>query len=535
MSQSIFNGQVRPESELSRMVDSAVQTEWTASPRGCFPSAEKDTTSLETLIASGSRRGSDQPSNHSQDAQLSKGSRPEGAIIGWDGPGDPENPRNFRRWRKWIITLVLGFMTFCVTFASSVFSTATRVTANKFHVSPEVMVLATSLFVLGFAFGPIIFGPLSELYGRRRPLFFGLFLPVAVAQNLQTIFICRFLGGLFGSAPLAIVSGILADLFEPVERGIAMSVFAASTFIGPVAGPIVGGFITMSHLGWRWTEYITMIMAFFFITIGLLIIPETFENTLLINRAYRRRIQQKDWALHAKAKEHRVDFKDIAIRYILRPFMMLVREPILLLITLYMGFIYGFLYLCFEAYPIAFQQERGWNEGVGALPFLEILCGVLIGCVIIICFSLTRYRRILKRTGRVNPEERLIPMIVGGFLLPIGMFWFAWTSSPSITWIPQIVSGGFLGAGILLIFLQGLNYIVDAYTIHANSAIAANSLFRSSLGAGFPMFATGMFHNLGVNWAMTLLGCLTAVLFPVPIAFFVFGPKIRSWSKFSSK
>lgn len=107
---------------------------------------------------------------------------------------------------------MLGLMTLCVTFASSVFSTATFVTARHFHVSPEVMVLATSLFVLGFAFGPIIFGPLSELYGRKRPLFLGLFafaifqIPVAVAQNLQTIFVCRFFGGLFASAPLAIVS-----------------------------------------------------------------------------------------------------------------------------------------------------------------------------------------------------------------------------------------------------------------------------------------------------------------------------------------
>lgn len=107
---------------------------------------------------------------------------------------------------------MLGLMTICVTFGSSVFSTATKQTAKKFGVSPDVMVLGVSLFVLGFAFGPIIFGPLSELYGRKRPLFVGMFIfaifqiPVAVAQNLQTIFICRFLGGLFASAPLAIVS-----------------------------------------------------------------------------------------------------------------------------------------------------------------------------------------------------------------------------------------------------------------------------------------------------------------------------------------
>ncbi|KAJ5312978.1 hypothetical protein PENANT_c018G03255 [Penicillium antarcticum] len=486
--------------------------------------------------------------NFSLDADLEKKQTPgeldeetdrDPNLIEWDGPDDPENPQNFSACRKWLITVVLGLMTVSVTFASSVFSTASVVTAEKFGVSQEVMVLGTSLFVLGFAFGPIIFGPLSELYGRKKPLIIGFYIfaifqiPVAVAQNLQTIFVCRFLGGLFASAPLAIVGGMLADLFGPVDRGIAVAIFAASTFIGPVAGPIVGGFVTMSYLGWRWTEYITAIMAFFFGTVGLFVVPETFAPTLLQQRARNIRFRTKNWAIHAKADEHEVDFKHICYAYLLRPFMMLALEPILTLITLYMGFIYGFLYLCFEAYPIAFQEQRGWNPGVGQLPFLAITVGVLAGCAIIITFTKTRFQAKLKQTGQVVPEERLIPMMIGGLLLPAGMFWFGWTSSPNITWVPQVISGGLLGAGVLLIFLQGLNYIIDVYAMNSNSAIAANSFFRSWLGAGFPMFATAMFHTLGVDWAMTLLGCLTAILFPVPIIFYIYGKKIRSWSKFS--
>jgi DHA1 family multidrug resistance protein-like MFS transporter len=83
-------------------------------------------------------------------------------------------------------------------------------------------------------------------------------------------------------------------------------------------------------------------------------------------------------------------------------------------------------------------------------------------------------------------------MIIGGFLFPAGMFWFAWTSSPNITWVPQVVSGVFIGAGVLMIFLQGLNYIIDVYTMYANSAIAGNTFLRSGFGAGFPLFATAM-------------------------------------------
>jgi multidrug resistance protein len=460
-------------------------------------------------------------------------------LIVWDGPNDPENPMNWPARKKWIVTIALGLMTFCVTFASSVFSNATVPTSKEFGVSTEVTTLGTSLFVAGFAVGPLIWGPGSELFGRKLPLFFGyacfaIFqIPVAVAVNLETIMLCRFFGGVFASAPLAIVGGALADFFGPVERGVAVCVFASATFIGPVAGPIMGGFITQSYLGWRWTAWITLIMASFFGTVGLFLVPESSHNRILQSRAKKLRYDTKNWAIHAKADENRVDFNVIITTYLFRPFIMLIKEPILLLITIYMALIYGILYLFFEAYPISFQEERGWNQGVGALPFIGILIGILCGAITIAIVTKTRFARKLKKHGRVIPEERLPPMMLGAFLLPIGLFWFAWTSNKNITWVPQVISGIFIGWGILMIFLQGLNYIIDVYMWHANSGIAANTLLRSLAGAGFPLFATAMYHTLGVAWATSLLGFLCIAMIPAPIAFFFYGARIRKMSKFS--
>ena len=343
-----------------------------------------------------------------------------------------------------------------------------------------------------------MWGPFSELYGRKIPLFTGYLIfaifqiPVAVAQNLETIFICRFLGGVFGCAPLAVVGGALADFWGPVDRGIAIVIFGSATFIGPVAGPIVGSFITTSHLGWRWTAYITAIMAAFFGVIGFILIPETYAPVLMQRRAKKLRYQTKNWAFHSKLDEQQVDLKAIATKYLARPFKMLFLEPILVLITMYMALVYGIIYLFFEAYPIAFSEIRGWSEGVGALPFLAITVGVILGGCVVAYTSKTRYARKLKQTGRVVPEERLIPMIIGGAVFPVGMLWFAWTSSKDINPWPQIIAGVPIGMGVLLIFLQGFNYIIDVYLMNANSAIAANTLIRSSLGAGFPLFATGM-------------------------------------------
>lgn len=105
--------------------------------------------------------------------------------------------------------------------------------------------------------------------------------PVAVAQNVQTVLICRFIGGVFACSPLAIVGASLSDIWDPVQRGIAACIYSGATFSGPVIGPIVGGFLVNSYLGWRWTAWITLIQGFFFWVLGMVFVPETHAPTLL--------------------------------------------------------------------------------------------------------------------------------------------------------------------------------------------------------------------------------------------------------------
>ena len=290
-------------------------------------------------------------------------------------------------------------------------------------------------------------------------------IPVAIAQNIQTILICRFLGGIFSSAPLATVGGSLADFWDPVNRAVAVSVFAGATFAGPVAGPIVGGFVTNSHLGWRWTAWITLIMSSFFGLVSFIVIPETYASTLLQAKAKRLRRETNNQALYSKFDESNVSWGSLARKYMLRPFIMLSQEPILVLFTAYLSVVYGIIYLCLVAYPMSFQVDRGWGEGVGALPFIGTLVGIIAGSSVITLITKTRFARKYKKHGRVIPEERLPAMILGAVILPVGLFWFAWTSSPQISWVPQVLAGGPIGMGLLMIFLPGLNYIVDVSTL----------------------------------------------------------------------
>ena len=275
-------------------------------------------------------------------------------------------------------------------------------------------------------------------------------------------------------------------------------------------------------------------MATLFGLIAVVFCSESYAPVLLQRRAAKRRFETRNWAIHAPMDENPVNMHEIIHKYLYRPWLMLLQEPILVLITLYMAFIYGMIYLFFEAYPIAFEEQRGWNLGVGALPFIGIVIGVAIGVATITYFSQTRYKRKMEQNGgKPVPEERLVPMIIGAFLLPMGLFWFAWTSSPNISWVPQVLAGIPIGTGVMMIFLQGLSYIIDVYLMYANSAIAGNTFVRSLAGAGFPLFATAMYHKLGVAWATSLLGFLCVAFFPVPILFFIYGERIRKLSKFA--
>jgi DHA1 family multidrug resistance protein-like MFS transporter len=301
--------------------------------------------------------------SHEALPELEKGSsdddsgKPKDAsfLVEFEGPNDAGNPKNWTTKRRWAITVSMGLMVFTVTFASSIFSVNIRVIQEKFGTSLVTSTLGVALFVLGFVFGPILFGPMSEALGRKIPLFtgFALFaifqIPVALAQNIETICVGRFLGGFFASAPLAVVGGALADLWDPIPRSYAICVFAVGGFAGPVAGPIVGGFVTESYLGWRWTSWFTLIMAGLFGTIGWFVIDETSGSRILQLRAAKLRKESGNTAYYSKADEAKLKASNVVNVYLLRPFIMFVQEPILALITAYMSFLYGIVYLLFEA------------------------------------------------------------------------------------------------------------------------------------------------------------------------------------------
>ena len=306
-------------------------------------------------------------------------------VVEFDGADDPLHGQNWPLKRKMMTGAMLGYFTFLAAFGSSIFSAATPTVANVFGVGRTVGTLGVSLYVLGFATGPIIWAPFSELRGRRLPLIIGSFgfmifqFAVAVGKDLQTVLICRFWGGFFGACPLTVVAAVFSDMFDNRTRGLAITVFSIMVFSGPLMAPFIGGFIVINpSLGWRWTEYIVGIMSTLAFGFILLFLEETYPPVILINKAEELRRRTKNWGIHAKQEEIEIDLRELAEKNFSRPLRMLFTEPIVLLISLYMAFIYGLLYLFLTAYPLVFQGVHGMNPGVGGLPFFGMITGELL-------------------------------------------------------------------------------------------------------------------------------------------------------------
>lgn len=224
----------------------------------------------------------------------------------------------------------------------------------------------------------------------------------------------------------------------------------------------------------------------------------------------------------------------------IRPFQLLIHEPMLLNTCLLSAILLGILYLFFGAFPLVFGNNHHFTVSQIGLSFLGLFVGMIMG---ILTEPIWRwnYKRLVRNhseaTGEVGvsePEFRLPPTIFGAILSPIGLFAFGWTTYASIPWIVPIVCSGLFGLGLIACFAGIFTFTVESYPLYAASALAANSFVRSVFAAAFPLFGVQMYNKLGYQWATSLLAFLCLAMTPFPILFFYYGKRIRGVSKFAN-
>ncbi|KAF2402378.1 MFS general substrate transporter [Trichodelitschia bisporula] len=452
--------------------------------------------------------------------------------------GDPENPKNWPKWRKWWCTMVVAVTCFVVALNSSVITADIGSMAKEFGVSEEVGLLSITFFVIGFGVGPMVFSPLSEIFGRQVIYASTLgiavifIIPGAVAKNIETLLVTRFIDGICFSAPMTLVGGTLADLWRNEERGVPMAAFSAAPFIGPAIGPLVGGFLA-DNLGWRWLYWIQLILSGAVWMLITFTVPETYAPTILARRAKKLRKETGD---SKYVTEQDLDMRPMGQRlklFLVRPFQLLFQELIVLLISLYMSVLYGLLYMFFVAYPIVYQKGKGWSASMTGLMFIPLAVGVILSAMCAPLVNKHYLKMAAKYNGHPPAEIRLIPMMCSCWFVPIGLFIFAWTSYPRLSWVGPCLGGLPVGFGFIFLYNAANNYLVDSYQHQAASALAAKTFIRSFWGAATVLFTEQMYDRLGDQWASSLLAFLGLGCCAIPFFFWYKGEAIRRRSKFA--
>lgn len=430
---------------------------------------------------------------------------------------------------------------------------------KEFGVSQTVATLGTSLSLLGYAIGPMLWSPLSEVpqMGRKTiyivtlAVFLLLKLPIVLASNIETVLIFRFLSAFAGSPAQATGGATISDMYLPRDRSYGLGLWELSTWIGPTLGPLVGGFVAQAK-GWRWTIWELIWVNSAMLIFIFCFLPETSASNILYRRAKRLRREAGVQSIRAASELESLDLskKELAYKTLIRPFVLCFQEPICLLLNTYTALITGLLFAWLESLPIVFGGIYGFNLGQIGLAFLGLLLGSVVAYLLFVVWFFAFESKKFDYNGYRAPEERFIPLMAGCIFIPICLFIFGWSAKADIPWIVPIIGSGLFSVGGFSLFVSFsvhghgndqfhltfgqisiLNYLPDAYPEYAASVLAGNNFIRCSFGAGCVLFAAPMYHNLGIAWASTLLAILGCVFVPVPFLFYFYGDRIRLASK----
>ncbi|GAA5866346.1 hypothetical protein JCM3774_006624 [Rhodotorula dairenensis] len=461
---------------------------------------------------------------------------PDVIWVEWDGPDDPANPLNWSRRRKWLISWVgIGFCAL-VSFSVSGYSIAVASVQETFDCSKTIALLGITLFTITFGAAPLLLAPLSEVYGRSYIYFFSAlvfflcFLPQALAKSIAVVLVFRFVSGIAGSTAVSLVGGTLADVWRDEDRGTPMALFSFAAFGSTGLGPVAFGYLAQMK-GFRYVSWALFAMSGAFAVCMPFVLDETRASVLLSRKAAKLRKTTGDNRYQSKDDFERASLAEMFKTSLGRPVRMLLMEPVLLAITLWISFCWAVLYLFLVSIPYVYGRIFHFNTGEAGVVYITQFIGSCIGMAYD-QYCGRFYRRNVEKRG---PEARLYTAFGAGLCVPIGSFIFCFTAYPHVHWIGSCIGVAILYIGMYCTYLTAFSYLADAYALYASSALSAMSFVRNVIGAVFPLFTQQMYDRLGVQGATGCTAGLGTLLAATPFVIFIYGARLRARSPFAKE
>ncbi|CAK7901702.1 multidrug resistance protein 1 [[Candida] anglica] len=471
----------------------------------------------------------------------------EQIIVGWDGDDDPENPYNWPLYQKVFFVFEIAFLTTSVYMGSAIYTPGIEQIMEEWGIGRVRATLPLTLFVIGYGIGPMVLSPLSEnaVFGRTNIyiitlfIFFILQIPTALAPNIASLCVLRFLSGFFASPALATGGASVGDVISLPYIPVGIAIWSIAAVCGPSLGPLIGS-VFAQLIGWRWTFWFMLIISgACFLVLGFFL-PETYSQTLLYRKAKRLRAVTGNQNITSEGEiaNSKLTTREVVIDILWRPFEITIFEPVVLLINIYIALIYSIMYLWFEAFPIVLVGTYHFNLIEMGVSYVGIMIGILLGALIYVPIIYQKFTKKMLAGAEVTPEVFLPMAIFGSVLMPIGILIFGWSASPDTHWIGAIIGTVIFAMGAFCVFQTLFNYLSMSFWRYLASVFAGNDLFRSVTAGAFPLFGAPLFENLGsekfpVGWGSTLLALICVLMIAIPVLFYLNGPKLRARSKYS--
>ncbi|KAL2695256.1 hypothetical protein AAEP93_004009 [Penicillium crustosum] len=451
-------------------------------------------------------------------------------IVDWDGPEDRENPQNWSPRKRWghvvIISMDIGvdyvcfstpdyflvdrsdhmsyfcpLVSYSLNMAPTMCAPGAKDIAADLHITSTVVsTLTVTIYVLGIAIVPMFMSPLSEMYGRvpvyhtAMAIFVTFIIGNALSKTTAQFMIFRFISGCAGGTLMALGGGTIADLTSVQQRAVAMALFSMGPLAGPVLGPVIGGFVAAGK-SWRWTFWLLAILGGFFGFTAVLVLRETNPNTL--------------------------SPRQVLLQVLVCPVMLLVRSPILFVISLYVALVFGVTYLLFTTFISVFEGQYGFSTSISGLTYLGLGVALVISMVLFNLLNGHVKAARMKADGVQQPRPD--PFVAGG------LFLYGWTAYYKIHWSVPILGTSLMGFGAFFVITPSQLYLIDVFGSEAAaSALGANNLLRYISSTFLPLAGPAMYSSLNYGWGNSLLGFIALAFVPAPVLFYKYGEQLRT-------
>ncbi|EHA22621.1 hypothetical protein ASPNIDRAFT_174815, partial [Aspergillus niger ATCC 1015] len=462
-------------------------------------------------------------------------------FVDWESSKDPLSPRQLSLATRVAATLIVTSLAFVVSASSSIESAVVPQSTADYGVSEVVAALFVGIFLLGFATGSLISGPLSEILGRNAvylvstSLFMIFVMGSGLSPNTGAKLAFRFLAGVCGCPPLTCAGGTVADIWDSKEKTLAFPVYAILSYGGAILAPVIASYMGSGSISYRWTDWIVLIMAGLVLSLIVLVQPETYGPLLLRWKSKHLRQLTGDPRYLSKLDLDQTPLLSRIRRACVRQFTLPIREPIVLVLSLYLTVLYIVLFAFFVGYADIFTDVHGMSQGLTNVVWVAMYVGILLtglkgdGEV----SEMANETNVSEKPSTIQPEDRLWYAMMGAPAMTLSLFWMGWTDYPSISVWSPIVGSAFFGFGSICIFISSYMYIIDTYEVYAASALGFMTSSRYCVAGGMTVVGVPFYHNMGVHWTLTILGIISAILTPVPYILWKFGPVVRGWSRYA--